>query len=63
VYAPAPIIRSEVLEKNPEIATMLEPVFKSLQLETLQLLNSRIAVEGQSPREVASAYLKEKGFL
>jgi osmoprotectant transport system substrate-binding protein len=42
---------------------MLEPVFKSLQLETLQLLNSRIAVEGQSPREVASAYLKEKGFL
>jgi osmoprotectant transport system substrate-binding protein len=63
VYAPAPIIRSEVLEKNPEIATMLEPVFKSLQLETLQLLNSRIAVEGQSPREVASAYLKEKGVL
>ena len=63
VYAPAPIVRSEVLEGNPEIATLLEPVFKSLDLETLQLLNSRIAVEGQSPREVASAYLKEKGFL
>lgn len=63
VYAPAPIVRSEVLTRNPEIATLLEPVFKSLQLETLQVLNSRIAVEGQSPREVASAYLKEKGFL
>lgn len=63
VYAPAPIVRSEVLEGNPEIATLLEPVFESLDLETLQLLNSRIAVEGQSPREVASAYLKEKGFL
>ena len=63
VYAPAPIVRSEVLEGNPEIATLLEPVFKSLDLETLQLLNSRIAVEGQSPREVADAYLKEKGFL
>ncbi|MGE0075032.1 MAG: ABC transporter substrate-binding protein [Sphaerochaetaceae bacterium] len=63
VYAPAPIVRSEVLERNPEIATILGPVFESLDLETLQLLNSRIAVEGQSPREVASAYLKEKGFL
>jgi len=63
VYAPAPIIRSEVLALSPEIATILEPVFKSLDLETLQLLNSRIAVEGQSPREVANAYLKEKGFL
>ena len=63
VYAPAPIVRSEVLERNPEIATLLEPVFESLDLETLQVLNSRIAVEGQSPREVASAYLKEKGFL
>jgi len=63
VYAPAPIIRSEVLARSPEVATILEPVFKSLDLETLQLLNSRIAVEGQSPREVANAYLKENGFL
>lgn len=63
VYAPSPIIRSEVLEQSPEIATLLEPVFQSLDLETLQLLNSRIAVEGQSPRMVAENYLKEKKFL
>ncbi|MGH0052258.1 MAG: glycine betaine ABC transporter substrate-binding protein OsmF [Sphaerochaetaceae bacterium] len=63
VYAPSPIIRSEVLEQSPEIAEILEPVFKSLDLETLQTLNSRIAVEGQSPRMVAETYLKEMGFL
>jgi len=63
VYAPAPNIRGEVLKKSPEIRTILEPVFKSLDLETLQTLNSRIAVEGQSARNVAQAYLKEKGFL
>ncbi len=63
VYAPSPIIRSEVLEQSPEIATILEPVFQSLDLEILQLLNSRIAVEGQSPRMVAENYLKEKKFL
>ena len=63
VYAPAPIIRGEVLEKNPEIRTILGPVFTSLDLETLQTLNSRIAVEGLSAKNVAQAYLKEKGFL
>ncbi len=63
VYAPAPNIRGEVLEKSPEIRTILDPVFKSLDLETLQTLNSRIQVEGQSARNVAQAYLKEKGFL
>jgi osmoprotectant transport system substrate-binding protein len=61
VYAPSPIIRKSALEQSPEIATILEPVFKSLDLETLQLLNSRIAVEGQSPRMVAENYLKEIG--
>ncbi len=63
VYAPAPNIRGEVLKKSPEIRTILDPVFKSLDLETLQTLNSRIQVEGQSARNVAQAYLKEKGFL
>ena len=63
VYAPAPIIRGDVLAKYPEIATVLEPIFKSLSLEILQTLNSRIAVEGQSPRAVAENYLKEKNFL
>ncbi|WP_320120904.1 ABC transporter substrate-binding protein [uncultured Sphaerochaeta sp.] len=63
VYAPSPIIRSEVLEQSPEIATILEPVFQSLDLETLQLLNSKIAVEGQPARMVAENYLKEKAFL
>lgn len=63
VYAPTPIIRGEVLKKSPEIREILDPVFKSLDLETLQTLNSRIAVEGQSPKNVAQAYLEEKGFL
>lgn len=63
VYAPSPIIRSEVLDRYPQIASILSPIFKSLDLETLQQLNSRIAVEGASPKAVAQAYLKERGFL
>ncbi len=63
VYEPAPIIREEVLMANPEIEELLGKVFSTLDLKTLQRLNSAIAVEGRSPEEVAEEYLRSKGFL
>ena len=63
VYEPAPIVRGTVLKKYPRIQTILEPVFISLDLETLQTLNARIAVEGQMASTVAEKYLRSKGFL
>jgi osmoprotectant transport system substrate-binding protein len=63
VYEPAPIVRKSVYEKYPELSTILDPVFKSLNLTTLQGLNAQIAIEGKDPREVARAYLVSKGFL
>ena len=63
IYAPAPIIRSEVLAKQPKIATVLKPVFLSLTGPTLQKLNASIAIEGRDARKVAQDYLKKKGFI
>jgi len=63
VYEPAPIIRSIVLERYPETAGILEPVFASLDLVTLQGLNAQIALEGRQSSEVAREYLLAKGFL
>jgi osmoprotectant transport system substrate-binding protein len=63
VYEPAPIVRKEILDKYPKIEAILEPVFESLDLVTLQMLNARIQVEGIDAKEVARGYLKEKGFL
>jgi osmoprotectant transport system substrate-binding protein len=63
VYAPAPLIRESVLKRYPAIATILSPIFKSLDRPTLQMLNARIQLEGQDPRKVASAYLHSQGFL
>jgi len=63
VYEPAPVVRKDVLDAYPKIATALAPVFKSLTLETLQGLNAKIAVDGQDAKTVATAYLTEKGFL
>jgi osmoprotectant transport system substrate-binding protein len=63
VYAPAPILRGEIYNKYPEIAQILNPVFTSLDLVTLQGLNARIAIEGFQARQVAREYLITKGFL
>jgi osmoprotectant transport system substrate-binding protein len=63
VYAPAPIIREQVLKENPKIAEILKPVFASLDLTTLQGLNARVQVGGEAAKAVATDYLKSKGFL
>jgi len=63
VYAPAPIVRADVLARNPAIKDALAPVFRSLDTQTLQSLNAKIAIEGQDAKQVAAAYLKSKGFI
>ena len=63
VYAPAPIVRESVLKAHPEIADALKPVFSSLDLKTLQTLNGRIQVNGESAKDVAADYLKSKGLV
>ena len=51
------------MEDYPEIADILNPVFQSLNLETLQNLNARIGIQGENPADVAREYLISKGFL
>ncbi len=63
VYAPTPVARQTMLDQHPEIAAALDPVFKSLSLETLQALNARIAVAGEDAAAVAADYLKSKRLL
>lgn len=63
VYAPAPLIREDVLKRHPVIATVLAPIFKSLDTETLQQLNARIQLEGVDARKVAGDYLRSQGFI
>jgi osmoprotectant transport system substrate-binding protein len=63
VYAPTPVIRAEVLARQPRIATLLAPLFSSLDGPTLQRLNAQIALEGRGARSVAQTYLKAKGLI
>ena len=63
VYAPAPAVREDALQKNPKIAEALAPVFRLLDRATLQSLNAKIQLEGQDAKKVAGDFLKSKGLL
>ncbi len=63
VYEPAPRVRSETMEKYPEIADLLNPVFMALSLTTLQSLNGKIAVDGIPAGTVAGDWLVSQGFI
>jgi osmoprotectant transport system substrate-binding protein len=63
VYEPSPIVREAVLAQYPQIKDLLAPVFAKLDLTTLQELNGRIQVGGESAQAVAVDWLKTNGFL
>lgn len=63
VYEPAPVVRQAALQKHPAIEPAIERIFATLTLNQLQALNAQVAVEGKQPRDVAMAYLQQKGFL
>ncbi len=63
VYAPVPIIREAVLKANPQIAELVKPLMQSFSRETLQQLNARVQIDGESPESVAEDYLKARDFL
>ncbi len=62
VFQPAPVVRGEVLRANPEIAEVLNPIFATLDAETLQELNARVEVDGENVRDVVRDFLQEHGF-
>ncbi len=63
VYLPAPVLRGELVGQYPELETMFVSVFDTLDLETLQTLNARVAFDGEDAKEVAKEYLERNGFL
>ena len=63
VYAPAPVVRSDVLVRLPQIEKLMAPLFKTLDTATLQRLNAQIALEGQDAKKVAATHLKSTGLV
>jgi len=62
-YYPAPVVRSDVLEKNPKMKGILNEVSASLNADTMRKLNAQVSIEQEDPEDVASEFLEEKGLL
>ena len=62
-YYPAPVVRSDVLEKNPKMEEVLNSVSETLDLETMRELNSQVDIEQEDPDEVAAEYLEDQGLV
>ncbi len=62
VYEVAPVIRAEVLQREPAIEPALGRVFATLDARTLRRLNGRVSVDGETADSVARRYLAESGF-
>ncbi len=63
IYAPVPIIREAVLTANPRIAALVKPLMDSFDRATLQRLNERVQIDGESSQAVAEDYLKARGLV
>ena len=59
----APTVRQQVLDQNPGIADLLNPVAEALDDETMTGLNAQVDVEGERPEDVARQFLEEQGLL
>jgi osmoprotectant transport system substrate-binding protein len=59
---PSPVVRNEVLNKEPRIAKTLQPLAHLLSIEVSVSLQQQV-LNGQSPHDVAAQWLKMQGLL
>lgn len=62
-YYPGPVVRSEVLEKNPKVEDVLNSVNETLDADTMRQLNAQVDIEMEDPEDVAKEYLEDEGLV
>jgi osmoprotectant transport system substrate-binding protein len=62
-YQVAPVVRQELLDANPEVATILNDLSPVITDEVMQDLNYRVSGGEQEPEDVARDFLVEYGWL
>jgi osmoprotectant transport system substrate-binding protein len=58
-----PVVNSDFLDNNPEVADALNQLSSELSTEDLKELNKQVDEERMVPADVASSYLTEKGLI
>jgi osmoprotectant transport system substrate-binding protein len=62
-YSLTPVVRKEILDKNPKLAPILNGLSAELDDATMAKLNAMIDVDKKTVEEVASTFLKQQKLL
>ncbi len=62
-YALAPVVRQEVLDKNPKIKDALNKLAPKLTNEIMQGLNAQVTADKKEPAAVAKQFLQDQGLI
>lgn len=62
-YILVPVVRGDLLEKEPEIAKVVNSVSELLDSETMRKLNAQVDIDKREYKEVAASFLADKGFV
>lgn len=62
-YYAATLVRQEVLDEHPELIKVLGMLDGSINNDEMTIMNYKVEIEKQEPREVAREFLQAKGIL
>jgi osmoprotectant transport system permease protein len=57
------VVRTEVLDQYPELQDVFDELTGRIQNEDMVEMNYEVEVEGKEPRDVAQAFLEERGLI
>jgi len=63
IYLMTPVVRKEVLDKNPKLGPLLESLAAKLDSDTILKLNAAVDVDKKSIESVAGGFLKQQGLI
>ena len=62
-YQGAPLMKSELLEKHPELEAVLNKLAGKISADQMSQLNYQVGVEGKSANQVAREFLIQEGII
>jgi osmoprotectant transport system substrate-binding protein len=63
IYNSTPVIRKEILDRNPKLAELLNALSAKLDDDVMRALNGAVDIDRKSVEEVATAFLKQQGLV
>ncbi|MBA3406665.1 MAG: quaternary ammonium transporter, partial [Solirubrobacterales bacterium] len=63
VYNVAPVVRQEIVDKNPKLKEALNKLAPKLTDQVMQQLNNEVTGNKKEPAAVAKTFLQEQGLI